>query len=265
MYKWDAATAKKESEATALGLIASRPRWRKDYENALRRSGVDAPEPAVISLLDEGEPVVDGFSARLDGPDVLGARITGVRFTNHLGPSGATHRDLMLLTDGEVELGVIDAEVNGVRLILLWNGSRPKVQYIAGSLTPEEAAEIQAVSGYKEGDELRDSAASKDGRQYVPPTRGELIQQAVESGMAVRERKIERAMEEWTGPFGRAGRPRRRFLRKHLGMPVSREEHRRIWAAVLARRDDDEVSPNAAISEVALDHVEPSSDEGTQP
>ena len=147
--EWDAEASRKEAEAEAAGLLESRPRWRRDYENAMRRAGISpTQQPVVISLTDDDNPVVDGYHASLDGPAVRGARITGARFTNHRGPSGFVVRDVMLLTDGAPEVvDAIDAVINGVPLILRWNGMQPKVQWTAHVLTADEAAAIQNWKG----------------------------------------------------------------------------------------------------------------------
>lgn len=118
---------------------------RKDYENELKSLGYDPlPDPVIITL--DGD-IHDGYHKILEnGPQVRDARIVGARLTNHLDPQGEMHRLVMLLTDGYIgRPPIIDAVINGVRLLLRWNGSRPQVQYTAEDLT---AAEVEAIQTY---------------------------------------------------------------------------------------------------------------------
>ena len=61
----------------------------------------------------------------------------------------------MLLTDGDIgRPPCIDAEINGVRLLLRWNGSRPRVQYTS-VLTAEEVQAIQDFTGESKGESTK--------------------------------------------------------------------------------------------------------------
>ena len=68
-------------------------------------------------------------------------------------PSGATIREVMLLTDGDIgRPPCIDAEINGVRMLLRWNGMYPRVQYTS-VLTADEVQAIQDFTGESKGDQ----------------------------------------------------------------------------------------------------------------
>ena len=117
---------------------------RADYENGMKRDGMTLPAPIVINLPTDVEPVVDGYISRIDGPIVRGSKITGARFTNHHGPTGEWVRDIMLLTNDVIlEPWYIDTIINGVPLLLRWNGSRPAVQWTPDGITEAEAHLIE--------------------------------------------------------------------------------------------------------------------------
>ena len=191
-YKpWNAEESRKEEEAWQADRIARRPKWRKDYENELRSLGLEDTRPADVTLEEE---IGDDYRTRLKPIPFLGANITGARLKNDKVPSGATIREILLLTDGDIgRPPCIDAEINGVRLLLRWNGSHPRVQYTA-VLTAEEVQAIQDFTGESKGE-------SKKGG----PTRREGLLQKVISG--------------YTGPYRkRDGLPWIRKVRRLTGL-----------------------------------------------
>ena len=149
----DKEQARKDEEAWQADAIARRGVWRKDYENELRSLGMETPWPhANVTLEDE---IGDDYRTRLKPIPFLGANITGARLKNDKVPSGATIREIMLLTDGDIgRPPCIDAEINGVRLLLRWNGSKPRVQYTS-VLTAKEVQTIQGFTGESKGESTK--------------------------------------------------------------------------------------------------------------
>ena len=117
---------------------------RADYEMVMRRDGLWPVAPIVIDLPTDDGPVVDGYRSLLSGPVVRGGEIYSVRYTNHHGPTGEWVRDIMLQTRAEIgKPWYIDTIINGVPLLLRWNGSRPAVQWTPDGITAEEATAIE--------------------------------------------------------------------------------------------------------------------------
>ena len=193
-YKpWNAEESRKEEEAWQADAIAHRSTWRRDYENELRSLGLEDTRPAEVILEDE---IGDDYRTRLKPIPFLGAYITGARLKNDKVPSGATIREIMLLTDGDIgRPPCIDAEINGVRLLLRWNGMRPRVQYTS-VLTAEEVNLIQDFTGESKGDLPKEPSKR-------PPTRAELL------------RKV---LSTYAGPYRkRDGLPWKRKVKKLAG------------------------------------------------
>ena len=196
--KWDAEESRLEDEAWQADAINRRPTWRRDYLNELDSLGLADTEPAEIILEEE---IGDDYRTRLKPIPFLGANITGARLSNDKVPSGATIREIMLLTDGDIgRPPCIDAEINGVRLLLRWNGMSPRVQYTS-VLTAEEVSLIQDFTGESKG-----KSADKDEKDLPTPkklTRAELL------------RKV---LSTYTGPYRkRDGLPWKRKIKKLTG------------------------------------------------
>ena len=191
--KWDPEESRLEDEAWQADAIARRPTWRRDYENELRSLGLEDTRPAEVILEDE---IGDDYRTRLKPIPFLGANITGARLSNDKVPSGATIREIMLLTDGDIgRPPCIDAEINGIRFLLRWNGMRPRVQYTS-VLTAEEVSLIQDFTGESKGDSPKEPSKR-------PPTRAELL------------RKV---LSTYTGPYRkRDGLPWKRKVKKLTG------------------------------------------------
>ena len=193
-YKpWNAEESRKEEEAWQADAIARRTTWRRDYENELKALGLADTKPAEVILEDD---IGDGYRTRLKPIPFLGANITGARLKNDKVPSGATIREIMLLTDGDIgRPPCIDAEINGVRLLLRWNGMRPRVQYTS-VLTAEEVDLIKDFTGESKGDSAKEPSKR-------PPTRTELLRQVLST---------------YTGPYRkRDGLPWKRKIKKLTG------------------------------------------------
>ena len=194
--EWDKEQSRKDEEAWQADHIARRPAWRKDYLNELKSLGLENPGPVEITIPPdprEGK-IGNSYRTRIEKIPFLGANIEGVRFSSKKVPSGATIREIMLLTDGDIgRPPCIDAEINGVRLLLRWNGSRPRVQYTA-VLTAEEVKLIQGFTGESKGE-------SKKG----DPTR--------------RERLLQKVISEYAGPYRkRDGLPWIRKVKRLTGL-----------------------------------------------
>ena len=161
-YKpWNAEESRKEEEAWQADHISRRPTWRKDYLNELKSLGLENPGPVEITIPPdprEGK-IGNSYRTRIEKIPFLGANIEGVRFCNDTVPSGATIRWIMLLTDGDIgRPPCIDAEINGVRLLLRWNGSQPKVHYVS-VLTEQEVCLIKDFTGESKGDSPKEPSA----------------------------------------------------------------------------------------------------------
>ena len=196
-YKpWNAEESRKEEEAWQADAIARRPAWRKDYLNELKSLGLENPGPVEITIPPdprEGK-IGNSYRTRIEKIPFLGANIEGVRFGSNKVPSGATIRTVMLLTDGDIgRPPCIDAEINGVRLLFRWNGSKPRVQYTS-VLTAEEVKLIQDFTGESKGE------STKGG-----PTR--------------REKLLQKVISEYTGPYRkRDGLPWIRKIKRLTGL-----------------------------------------------
>ena len=200
-YKpWNAEESRKEEEAWQADHISRRPTWRKDYLNELKSLGLENPGPVEITIpvapLPGGGGIGDSYRSRVEPIPFLEAKIVGVRFKSDKVPSGATIREVMLLTDGDIgRPPCIDAEINGVRLLLRWNGMRPRVQFTS-VLTAEEVSLIQDFTGESKGDSPKEPSKR-------PPTRAELL------------RKV---LSTYTGPYRkRDGLPWKRKVKKLTG------------------------------------------------
>ena len=133
--------------------------------------GLENPGPVEITIPPdprEGK-IGNSYRTRIEKIPFLGANIEGVRFGSNVVPSGATIREIMLLTDGDIgRPPCIDAEINGVRLLFRWNGMSPRVQYTS-VLTAEEVQSIQDFTGESKGEStnrpapvILDIAAAED-------------------------------------------------------------------------------------------------------
>ena len=130
-----------------LATFASRPQRRADYEAGLKRAGIDPPDPVVVSLRGY---VADGYHKAFAGPVVRdGISITGATFKDHKAPSGVTYRNVCLYTHRmAIKPPFIDALINGVPVLLEWNGRSGNpalgaVEWTARELTEDEANTIE--------------------------------------------------------------------------------------------------------------------------
>ena len=210
--EWNAKDARLEEEAWQADHIARRPTWRKDYLNELRSLGLENPGPVEITIPPDPREgrIGNSYRTRIEKIPFLGANIDGVRFGSNMVPSGATIREVMLLTDGDIgRPPCIDAEINGVRLLFRWNGMRPAVQYTS-VLTEEEVGLIQDFTGESKGGSPKEPSKR-------PPTRAELL------------RKV---LSTYTGPYRkRDGLPWKRKVKKLTGFHrVTLDEIRKaLW------------------------------------
>ena len=199
--EWDKEQSRKDEEAWQADHIARRPTWYKDYLNELKSLGLENPGPVEITIpvapLPGGGGIGDSYRSRVEPIPFLEANIVGVRFKSDKVPSGATIREVMLLTDGDVgRPPCLDAEINGVRLLFRWNGMRPAVQYTS-VLTEEEVGLIQGFTGESKG------KAEKDAPIPNKLTRAELLR---------------KALSTYTGPYRkRDGLPWKRKVKKLTG------------------------------------------------
>ena len=217
--KWDPEESRLEDEAWQADAIARRPTWRKDYENELRSLGLENPGPVEITIPPdprEGE-IGNSYRTRIEKIPFLGANIEGVRFGSNVVPSGATIREVMLLTDGDIgRPPCIDAEINGVRLLFRWNGMRPRVQYTS-VLTAEEVRDIQEFTGESKGE-------SKNRPAPAP-------------GDSAEDKIIMEAMRTWTGRRRirhdkYRGAPHLRELRKAVGLKINMRRRNELYLRV---------------------------------
>ena len=133
------------SEDQQLETIANRPQRRQDYEDGLKKAGITVmPDPIIIALRGY---VGDGYRTTFEVPqEIRGALITGASFKDHRAPSGVTYRNVMLYTDGNIgKPPFIDALINGVRVLLEWNGSSHSggEEWSAMVLTEDETDQIE--------------------------------------------------------------------------------------------------------------------------
>ena len=178
--EWDSEQSRRDEERSQKDAVDRRSIWFKDYINGLKRAGLQNTGPVEIVLEDQTSV---NHRQSLSVPFRNTNSITGVRIGSNKVPSGATIREAMLLTYDDIGRPLcIDAEINGVRLLFRWNGSRPQVQYTS-VLTADEVQQIYEFTGENKGESpkihidpqetlvWRDEVILKAWRSYTGPLR----------------------------------------------------------------------------------------------